>query len=335
MSSRPVTVADLGELALLERMLTGLAPASSGEVWSGDDAAFFRARSERLLLTTDAMVEHVDFELEYCSGEDVGWKVVAINASDIAAMGGRPAQAVATLALPPHTHVSFVDGVVRGMTSAARRWGIELVGGDLSQAAELTLSIALLGSPPAAAPVLRSGAAPGEAICVTGSLGGAAGGLVVLQRGLGRDSSPAGALVTRQLRPAARVDEAERLVAAGATAMIDVSDGLAVDLGHLTEASSIGCRVEQDRIPVDENLGWLADQLDGRFHPLATAITGGEDYELLFTIANERVGHARASLQELGTALVRIGTATESGHLIGEDDLEGWRKRGWQHLLNR
>jgi thiamine-monophosphate kinase len=321
-------------MALIERIVGRLADAGVG-VGSGDDAAFFPAPGAELLFTTDAMVEGVDFRLQYCSGEDVGWKAIAINASDIAAMGGRPAQAVATLILPSSTPPSFVDGVVSGMRDAAQRWGIALVGGDLSEGREMALSIALLGVPFGEAAVLRSGARAGDAICVTGSLGGAAGGLAVLERGLKRGVQQARALTARQLRPVARVDEAACLVAAGAGAMIDLSDGLAVDLGHLTQSSAVGCRIDESAIPVHRALAWLAKELDGELDPLTVAIIGGEDFELLFTIEAERVDAARASLAELGTPVTRIGTAAESERLIGERKLEDWRKQGWEHLRNR
>lgn len=328
-------MSELGEIALLERIARRLPPARSGEVWSGDDAAFFEAPSDRLLFTTDAMVEGVDFSLDYCSGEDIGWKVVAINASDVAAMGGRPAQALATLTLAGKSLVSVVDDVVTGMIAAAQRWGIDLVGGDISEGSALAVSIALLGAPLGDVPILRSGASPGEAICVTGSLGGAAGGLMILERRTARSDAATEPLIARQLRPAARVEEAARLVGAGVTAMIDVSDGLAVDLGHLTDSSGVGCRIDEQSIPVDPQLGWLSEELKGEVDPLTTAITGGEDFELLFTIAPGAVEEAQSALGELGTPVARIGNTSESGRMIGDNDLEEWRSRGWQHLLSR
>ena len=281
------------------------------------------------------MVEDVDFRLDYCSGEDVGWKVVAVNASDIAAMGGRPAHAVATLCLPPTTKVSFVDDVMTGMAAGAERWGIDLVGGDISGGREIVVSLSLLGAPVGNAPVPRSGASPGEAVCVTGSLGGAAGGLEVLERAMPQDEPPARALIARQLRPTARVQEAAALVDAGVTAMIDLSDGLAVDLGHLTASSSVGCRIEAERIPVDPNLLWLEGQAPDAIDPLTTAITGGEDFELLFTIQPRLVDDVTAHLAELGAAVTRIGATVESGTLIGRDDLTTWRQQGWEHLPDR
>jgi thiamine-monophosphate kinase len=328
-------VSQLGEIALLERIARRLPPAGDAEMWYGDDAAAVEAGPGTLLLTTDAMVQDVDFRLEYCSGEDIGWKSVAINASDIAAMGGRPTRAVVTLTLPPNASVSLVDDLVTGMIAAAQRWEIDLVGGDLGEGREIALSMAVLGSPAGGGPVLRSGANPGEAICVTGSLGGAAGGLVVLERGLTRDDAAAQSLVARQLRPMARVEEGNRLAAAGVSAMIDLSDGLAVDLGHLTDSSSVGCRIDQQAIPVDPHLAWLCEQLHGELDPFTTAVTGGEDFELLFTIAPELVGPARRALEDLGTGVSCIGVTTESGCALGEQDLSHWRRRGWQHLLNR
>lgn len=328
-SSEPVTVGDLGERALIERITPRFGPSGAGEVWSGDDAAVL---GEGLLFTTDLMVSDVDFRLSYCGGFDIGWKLVAINASDIAAMGGRPWRAVAAVSLRPDTTVGFVDELAAGIACACEEWDIGLAGGDFSSGREISASLALIGKAPEGGAVLRSGAKPGDALCVTGALGAAAGGLLALADGAGKDESLK-TLTERQLRPRARVAEGlvlGRLV----SAMIDVSDGLATDLGHICDASGVGCDVDVDLIPVDPALENLPSQQHPR-GPLHLAVTGGEDFELLFAIDEGHLTRAGAGLDELGTPMKKVGVVTEGRRLIGGRDLDDWRAEGWEHLRAR
>lgn len=342
----PQTVSELGEAGLLRRIAQRLGSPVPDEVWGGDDAAVVRGPSGDMVFTTDALVEGVDFELSYASPEDVGWKVIAVNASDAAAMGATPTHALVTLLLPPDTSVAFVDGALEGMIAAAERWGIHLVGGDISRARLVALSVAVIGVPFKGGVVLRSGARTGDAICVTGSLGGAAGGLIALQRGLATPEAiareravPSGAeaaaiLAERQLRPRARVQEAELIGLLGPTSMIDISDGLAVDLDHLVTASGTGCRVEREAIPVDPELRYLADRVP-EIDPTELAILGGEDFELLFTIDAGRVEDAQVALDDTGVALSRIGTIVEEERTLAGRALAEWTEMGWDHLQNR
>lgn len=321
------TVADLGELELIDRWRSRIGDPPEGERWTGDDAAVLSWPDDRLLLTTDMMVQDIDFELAYAGGEDVGWKALAINASDIASMGGRPTHAVAAVGLPPETPVAFVDELLEGLLAACDRYGVSLVGGDVSAAAEIGITVSIVGSA-LGKPFERSGAKPGDAICVTGSLGGAAAGLILLRRGIaGTDAVER--LKRRQLRPSARVAEAAALVPLGPSAMIDVSDGLAVDLGHLVRASGVGCEVDAGAVPIDSDIGALPD-----VDPLEIAVLGGEDFELLFTIDAERTQEASAALKDTSTAVTSIGTVTETGAgaRLGDRSLDEWRTRGWQHL---
>ena len=319
------TVSEVGEGGLILDISARLGTPPPEEAWSGDDAAVVGFGGARLLLTTDIVVQGVDFDPAYASGEDVGWKVVAINASDVAAMGGRPLHALVTLALPPSTSRRFVDRLIDGMLDAAERWSIRLVGGDISASGEVSVGIAMTGVP-SGSPVLRSGARPGDAICVTGSLGGAAGGLIALREGI-----DAPELARRHLRPEARVEEGVRIARAGAAAMIDLSDGLAVDLARLMEASGTGCEVDVDSIPVDEGLAALGDAAA----PLELAILGGEDFELLFTIPEQALDALHAATTGPGVAITRIGIVTDGEPRFGGDALSEWRERGWDHLLNR
>jgi thiamine-monophosphate kinase len=326
----PSTVGDLGEDALLRSIARRIGSPADGEVWAGDDAAVLRSPGDPSLWTTDALVEGVDFDLSYCSGFDIGWKAVACNVSDIAAMGGRPRHALATLFLAPTVVVSLVDDLLEGLLEAATRWGLSLVGGDISAADKLALSIALSGAPAHEA-VLRSGARVGDAICVTGSLGGAAGGLFLLKNGL-RDRSEE--LVRRQLRPQARAEEGVILATLGITSMIDVSDGFFLDLGRLLRAGAVGCEVDPGAVPVDPQLVCL-EEIEDAPEPERLALSGGEDFELLFTIDPALLARAEDLLGEIGTAITRVGTVAARPRMVGTQALDAWEEIGWDHLKDR
>lgn len=329
---RRLTVAGLGERALIERITSLFGPAPAHEVWSGDDTAVLETPREALLFTTDLMVEDVDFRRSYASGFDVGWKLVAINASDVASMGGRPWRAVANLSLPTDTEVAFVDDLAEGMAAACREWDIGLVGGDFSSGREISASLAMIGLTGSGEHVLRSGANPGHIVCVTGALGGSAGGLAVLEKAIG-DGPSRDLLVSRHLRPRARVREGCAL-AGLVSAMIDVSDGLAVDLGHLTATSRVGCEVPLDGLPLDDGLRWLAS-VEPEIDPVSLALLGGEDFELLLALDEGNWEEASARVEAVGTSLSRIGTITDGPARIGGRDLEEWRAEGWEHLRSR
>lgn len=347
MSGQPETtsppLSELGEDALVARIAQRIGPAPAGETWTGDDAAVFPVDAGPLVSTTDLMVEGIDFDLAYCDGADVGWKLVACNVSDVAAMGAAPTRAVSTLMLPSSTPVALVDHFLDGLTEATALWGVDVVGGDLGSGPVIAASLALLGRP-FDGPTLRSGARPGDTICVTGTFGGAAGGLHALRAGAvdraavaAELRSPTGAdglavLAVRQLRPRARLEEARVLSAFSVRAAIDVSDGLAIDLHRLLRASDAGCEVDPEAVPVDPELRFLAGRVPGAPDPLALALSGGEDYELLVTLDPALVEDAQAALDETGAGLTRIGEVTAGERRIGDEPLERWSEVGWDHL---
>lgn len=235
-----------GEFPAIRRLAARLPPAPAGETWIGDDAAVVRVGGATLLLAADVVVEGVHFR-PGADPADVGWKAIAVNASDIAAMGGRPLHALVSVAGPAATDL---DRLYDGIRSACEAAGCAVVGGDLSTNASLVVSVAVTGAVDGE-PVLRSGARPGDILYVTGPLGGAAAS------GWRR-------------RPSPRLDEGEAARRAGATAMIDLSDGLGADLGHVLDASGVGAVLEH--VPVAD--GATEEQ----------AVGGGEDYELLFAL---------------------------------------------------
>lgn len=306
-----------GERALLERLAALLPRARPGEVYFGDDAAVLGGDRGPLLLTTDSSVSGVHADLALVAPDDLGWKAMAAAISDIAAMGGRPIGAVVSVCAPVDCDV---DLVMRGIVAAAGAHGCPVVGGDLANAPAAVVTVTVLGSGDGAPPVLRSGAHPGDTVFVTGETGAAAAGLALLRTERaartagretvrGRDNAARGgrlaAAVLAHRRPTARLPEGRTARAAGATAMIDVSDGLARDVDNLATASGIGVSLE--RVPVAAGA------------ELADALGGGEDYELVFT-APDAEGVARAfALAGLRTPLA-IGRCTSDA---AERSLDG------------
>jgi thiamine-monophosphate kinase len=253
-----------GEFDLLASWRSRLAGrAKTGEVHSGDDAAVLNWPDDQVLFALDMAIEQVHFDLGFNSPAEAGWKVLVANLSDIAAMGGRPTHVVAGVAGPD---TKTLEAVFSGLAEAAESYGVDLVGGDLSSSRRLFLSVAILGLSEVSRPVLRSGAGPGEAVYVTGPLGGAAAGLRLLRADRGAD----GPLVAAFSHPLARVEEGRLAAVLGASAMIDVSDGLAQDLGHVASESGVGMALGE--VPVAAGAS------------LEEALFGGEDYELCFVI---------------------------------------------------
>lgn len=277
-----------GEEQALAVLQAVLPPPPNGEVWIGDDAAVLGGEPGPLLFATDLVAEGVHFDRRLSSLSDVGWKVLATNLSDVAAMGGRPLRAVVALA---GAFGNELRSLYDGLAECAERYACPLVGGDLSAApggGGIVCSVAILGTTDGWSPVLRRGARPGDELWVTGPLGGSAAGL----RQLRADPAATGEAVDRHRRPIPRLAEGTLAATLGATAMIDISDGLGIDLDRLARASLVG--VELDDVPVH----------DGATE--AEALGGGEDYELVFSCEKEVA--ISASFAEAGLRPpVRIG----------------------------
>ncbi len=301
---------ELGELGLIERVRRGLAPPSAGIlVGIGDDAAALAwPPGQILLLTTDTLVEDVHFRRATATLREVGAKAMAVNLSDIAAMGGEPRFALLALALPPGTTVADVDELYAGLLEMASRYHVELIGGDTCAAPDrIVLTLTLVGQVDGP-PVRRSGARPGDAILVTGTLGASAAGLAALERGPLPVAHDVAASVQRAHRlPTPRVAEGRLVRASGAaTAMIDLSDGLATDLAHVAAESGVGARVWLPALPVSDATRQVARAV-GEV-PWHWAVSGGEDYELLFTAAAGRAAAVAARVtSETGTPVSLIG----------------------------
>ncbi|MEA2931520.1 MAG: thiamine-monophosphate kinase [Actinomycetota bacterium] len=295
-----------------------------GQVWVGDDVALVPGPSGSLLLASDAVVAGVHADLSLVGLDDLGWKALVANVSDVAAVGGRPLAAVVSVAGPLGD--VDVDLLYDGLLAASAAYGCPVVGGDMTSAPTLVVSVAIAGDagPPSPAPVLRSGARPGDRLFVTGPLGSSAAGLMVLRAGAGDGEAPGGGLedlVLAHRRPRARLAEGAAARAAGATAMIDVSDGLASDLRHLAAASGVGVVVE--KVPVAVGVSRVSDE------PELLALGGGEDYELVFAAPDrDRVATV---FVELGLGLpLEIGfcTADPSERRLRDGALPDI---GWEH----
>lgn len=261
MADPPVDPEGSVEQAVIEALAARLGPPPPGEIWIGDDAAVVRPPAGALLLAVDTVVAGVHADLSLVGIDDLGWKAVAVNVSDIAAMGGRPLHSLVSVAAPAGVDIARLYD---GLTEAARAYGCPIVGGDLTSSRQVMVTVSVTGETTNGRPVLRSGAAPGDLVWVSGALGASAAGLSDLRAGR-RD----GTCATAHRRPQARLREGQAAAAAGATAMIDVSDGLSIDLWRIGRAS--GVAIELTSVPV---------------HPGATrvqALGGGEDYELAFT----------------------------------------------------
>jgi thiamine-monophosphate kinase len=311
-----MSVRRVGELGLIRRIRESIAgDAQHGVlVGIGDDTAVLAPTSgAALLATTDLVIEDVHFRRATAEPVDIGWKAMAVNVSDIAAKGGVPRWALIALAVPEATSVEDVEAFYDGLRAAGAAHGVSIVGGDTSSSPRgWLINVTLLGEH-AGAPKLRSAARPGDAVAVTGSLGRSAAGLAVLEKGLERAATAGvtaatlAGLARAHRRPTPRVAEGRWLGAApGVHAMMDLSDGLATDLGHICRESGVGARVFVDRLPVDAGVREAAAAMDVDLVEWAAA--GGEDYELLLTCAADAVEDLARGLREAtGTPLTVVG----------------------------
>lgn len=301
----------LTEGALIRAVRRLAARGDGVETGIGDDCAVLvPTPGTRLIATTDLLIENVHFRRRYTEPADIGWKSLAVNLSDIAAMGARSRWVLVALACPARTSLEEVEAFYEGALALAGEHGVAIVGGDTSDSPTgWFVTVTVLGEA-ANRPKLRSGARPGDVVAVTGPLGRAAAGLAVLDRARAPAGVPADTLArltAAHLRPRPRVAEGRWLgSAAGVTAMIDLSDGLATDLGHIAEESGVGARVEIDRLPIDADTRVVARALGA--DPVAWATGGGEDYELLLTCTGDELPLLAQGLQEAsGTRLTPIG----------------------------
>jgi thiamine-monophosphate kinase len=285
----------LGEFGLIEHLTRNFPLQQSSSLKGvGDDAAVMQFGSDCTVVSTDMLVEGIHFDLAYTPLKHLGYKAVSVNVSDIYAMNARPRQITVSLAISNRFSVEALDELYEGIRAACEHYGVDLVGGDTTSSLKgLVISVTAIGQAPESDLVYRNGAQVGDLICITGDLGAAYLGLQLLERekriwqenpGVQPDLEEQKYAIGRQLKPEARKDiiEVFRKVDLKPTAMIDISDGLASELFHICRQSKVGALIEESGVPIHPDAQMLA--LKFKLDPITCALSGGEDYELLFTI---------------------------------------------------
>lgn len=309
------TVDELGEFGLIHRITRGRVQPAGVVLGPGDDAAVVNAPDGRVVASTDVLVEGVHFRLDWSSPEQVGRKSVAVNLADVAALGAVPTAVLVGLACPPRTEVGVIDQLAAGMWAEAGKVRIGVVGGDVVSSESMVISVTALGDLQGRQPVTRGGAMPGDVVAVCGRLGWAAAGLAVLGRGF---RSPV-IVVNAQRVPEPPYAAGPQAALAGATAMIDVSDGLLADLGHIATASNVAIDVQTNLLTVHQKLVDVGSALGA--DPQHWVLTGGEDHALAATFPDPR---------GVPEGWVTIGTVTR-GQAVTVDGKPYEAPTGWQH----
>ena len=327
-------ISEIGEFGLIDRLAAMAAKYQPDnitytklEISIGDDAAAWRNTNRLTLATTDCLVQNVHFKLGETTWYALGWKALAVNLSDIAAMGGIAEYALVTLGLPPNSAADDIEELYRGLLDLAQCHKITLVGGDISESATLFINIALTGN--AGAQLLRrSSAQAGDLIAITGYTGMAAAGLRLISNGSPphHQDTP---LRQAFCQPIPRITEGAEILAAGAHAAIDISDGLVADLKHICCASNVSANIDLSRIPLHPALKeFFADEA------LDLALGGGEDYELLFTAEQSIMPHI---INKIKTPIHIIGAikaeAPGNVRILNSDGSEyKLQTLGWDHF---
>jgi thiamine-monophosphate kinase len=337
-------ISTLGEFGLIERITKDFPLRNASTLRGvGDDCAVMEYKGTEVLVSTDLLVEGIHFDLTYVPLKHLGYKSAIVNFSDIYAMNGHPRQITVSLAISKRFTVEHIEELYSGIRLACEIYGVDLVGGDTTTSRSgLVISITAIGDAPKEQIAYRSGAKDTDLICVSGDLGAAYMGLQLLERekiaSAGqKDFEPQFGgkeyLIERQLKPEARRDVIENLAKHGIvpTAMMDISDGLSSELLHICKASNVGCRVYEDRIPIDYQTAVMAEELN--MNLVTAAMNGGEDYELLFTIPL----HLHEEIKKIpGVRVIGHITKPELGAaLISRDGAElSIKAQGWNPLAS-
>ena len=349
-------ISELGEFGLIDRLAKDITTKNASTIKGiGDDCAILApAEGMRTVVTTDLLVEGIHFDLTYVPLRHLGYKAVMVNLSDVFAMNARPRQVTVSLAISSKFKVEDIEDLYAGMRLACEKWGVDIVGGDTTASLTgLVISITAIGEARSEDLVLRSGAQPTDIICVSGNLGAAYMGLQLLEREkviyneqveearrsgskeqmealreAQPDFSGREYILERQLKPEARRDVIAEMHELGIrpTAMMDVSDGLSSELLHICKASGVGCRVYEDRIPIDYQTASMAEELN--MNLVTAAMNGGEDYELLFTVP--LTDHEKVAQMKTAHLIGHITKPDLGAYMITRDDAEiEIRAQGW------
>jgi thiamine-monophosphate kinase len=326
-------VKDLGEFGLINLLAKKVGGGKDRRllVGIGDDAAAWKGDESIQLATVDSFIQDVHFPSGLASWKELGGKALAVNLSDIAAMGGLPRYALVSLALPGSTEVDDVTALYAGMLELAKKFGVAVVGGNISRAPLVAITIAVFGSSHKKRILKRSTAKAGELVAVTGGLGVAAAGLEMLTKGLKFDPQTTALFKNAFLHPVPRIAEGQLLVEEGVRTAIDLSDGLVSDLNQVRKASGVGARIEIERVPVEPAVkAAFAEKA------LEMALGGGEDYELLFTGRAEVINRVRRKASCPITVVGEIIAGDKGVTLV---DSQGKPvnlvSRGWEHFIMR
>jgi len=334
-----VKVSELGEFGLINLIRGSIAryensrqaPWQKVLVGIGDDAAAWQSDNHIQLATTDTLVQDIHFDLDVIHWEELGWKALAVNLSDIAAMGGVPKYALLSLALPGELEVEDIAKFADAMVHLAREFGVAVIGGNIATAPNVVITVTVMGCSSGEAMLKRSTASSGEQIAVTGYLGLSAAGLEMLKGKTISDPEKTKILRQAHFKPVPKIREGQILVEQGVRTAIDISDGLVADLDHICELSKVNARVRIEQVPV---------------HPLVTAnflnyqelaLCGGEDYELLFTADEATVVRAK---QALNCPVTVIGDITEEelptrvAVIDSKGNVIPYKRGGWEHFKN-
>ena len=343
-TTKPLTELDeLGEFGLIDQLTADFPLRNASSLKGvGDDAAVINHEGMRTLVSVDMLIEGIHFDMTYCPLKHLGYKAAVSNFSDIYAMNGTPTQIVVGLGVSNRFSVEALDELYAGIRLACERYNVDMVGGDTtSSKTGLVISITVIGMAKEEDIVYRSGAKKNDLLCVTGDLGGAYIGLLILEREKAEFLSNPNMqpqlkgldyVLERQLKPEARKDIVEQLKTLGIkpTSMIDISDGLASEILHLCKESGVGCQLYEERIPIDPTTDKMAKEF--QIVPSVAALSGGEDYELLFTIDQkdyEKIQSLSADVTVIGYMTDNVSVAemiTPDSHVIPI------KAQGWDHM---
>jgi len=334
MAETRTEIGSLGEFGLIEHLTRNVEFQNASTVLGiGDDAAVLDHFGKQTVITTDMLVEGIHFDLMYTPLKHLGYKSIVVNLSDVYAMNAVPTQVTFSMAFSNRFSLEAVEELYEGVYAACNRYGVDLVGGDTSSSQKgLIISVTAIGEVSPGEYVTRSGAKTGDLICVSGDLGGAFLGLTLLEREkkiyiespqVQPDLENQDYIIGRLLKPEARKDIIEFLAANAIkpTAMMDISDGLSSELLHICKQSGVGCVIYEEKLPINEESRQFAYKLD--MDPTACALSGGEDYELVFTISQE--DYEKLLMQEKISVIGHITESAEGAHII--------TKGGNKHLI--
>lgn len=329
--SKRTEIATLGEFGLIDHLTNKIELKNvSSTKGVGDDAAVLEYKEKQVLVTTDLLLEGIHFDLIYCPLKHLGYKAAVVNFSDIYAMNGTPKQITVSLGISKRFSVEDLEDFYEGLQLACEVYGVDIIGGDTSASLTgMAISITCIGEGEKEKIVYRSGAKETDLICVSGDLGAAYMGLQLLEREkqlfrgekeFTPDFSGKEYILERQLKPEARKDVVEQLAAAGIvpTSMIDISDGLSSELLHISKQSNTGCRIYEERIPIDYQTAYMAEQFN--MNLVTAALNGGDDYELLFTVP--LILHDKVSAMKGIKVIGHVTNASLGNYMVARDGSE-------------